>query len=242
MQLVRAQSLAIAGLAATAAGIVSMGALHLLPPSGTINPIRRTISEYALHETAWLFNAGVLCLAFGGLAILLALAGANLVRLASLGGAGLMLWSAGLAAVVYFPKHNWTVGPSASGDIHRLASLVAFVSLPIAAIAIARAWRHDKRWRVCALWSMTCAIAALLIFGVIAGAVVLQPVTGVRWWRAIPLGMVERGLGAAEVATVLALGLWAVRAQRARLTPPALAPMGSHGQSSHSRPSTSDGA
>src|SRR5829696_1269175 len=122
-QVFHAQPLAIGGLAATAAGTLAMGALHVLPPTDQINPIRRTISEYALHETAWLFNLGVLSLALGSVAVLLALARSGVIRLASLGGFGLMLWSAGLAAVVYFPKHNWTVGPSASGDIHRLASL-----------------------------------------------------------------------------------------------------------------------
>jgi hypothetical membrane protein len=215
-QVFRAQPLALGGLAATAAGTLAMGALHLLPPSDRINPIRRTISEYALHETAWLFNVGVLSLALGSLAILLALADAKLVRPVSLGGAGLVVWSVGLAAVVYFPKHNWTVGPSASGDIHRLASLAAFIGLPVAAIAIAWAWRRDERWRKCALWTLTCAVAALLLFGVILGAFVLQPITGVRWWRAIPLGAVERGLGTAEVAAVFALGWWAYLAQRTR--------------------------
>ncbi|GIH11134.1 hypothetical protein Rhe02_92010 [Rhizocola hellebori] len=213
-QVFRAQPLALGGLAATAAGTVAMTALHLLPPSDRIDPIRRTISEYALHETAWLFNLAVLSLALGALAILLALARAKVVRPASLGGAGLLAWSAGLTAVVYFPKHNWTVGPSASGDIHRVASLAAFIGLPVAAIAIAWAWRHDNRWRVCALWTLTCAVAALLLLGVILGAFALQPVTGVRWWRIIPLGAVERGLGIAEVATVFALGWWAWLTQR----------------------------
>jgi hypothetical membrane protein len=213
-QVFRAAPLALGGLAATAAGTLAMGALHLLPPAQRIDPIRRTISEYALHETAWLFNLGVLSLALGSLAILLALARADLVRLSSLGGAGLMLWSAGLAAVVYFPKHNWTVGPSASGDIHRMASLAAFIGLPVAAIAIGLAWRRDERWRVCALCTLTCAVAALLLFGMILGAVALQPITGVRWWLAIPLGAVERGLGTAEVATVFTLGWWAMAGQR----------------------------
>lgn len=214
-QVFRAQPLAVAGLAATAAGIGAMGALHLLPPAGRINPIRRTISEYALHETAWLFNIGVLSLALGSVAIMLALARAELVRPASFGAIGLVLWAAGLTAVVYFPKHNWTVGPSASGHIHRVASLVAFVSLPVAALAIGWAYRRHERWRACARWTMGCALLAVLFFSVILGAVALQPVTGVRWFRAIPLGAVERGLGAAEAATVVALGWWALLCTRA---------------------------
>ena len=53
-----------------------------------------------------------------------------------------------------------------------------------------------------------------MFFGVIVGAVLLEPVTGVRWWRAIPLGAVERTLALVEVVTVLALGWWASRAAR----------------------------
>lgn len=186
-----------------------MVALHLLPPTAQVNPIRRTISEYALHETAWLFNLGLIAVALGSFAVLLALSRAGMTRLTSLGGLGLELWSAGLAAVVYFPKHNWSVGPSLSGDIHRAASLVTFLALPIGAIVIAWAWRRDARWRMCAMWTAAAALLALMCFGIIAGAIVLQPVTGVRWWRAIPLGAVERGLATAEIATVLALGWWA---------------------------------
>ncbi|HZN16953.1 MAG TPA: DUF998 domain-containing protein [Micromonosporaceae bacterium] len=104
------------------------------PSRGRDQPILRTISEYALHEAAWLFNLGVLGLAAGSAAVL-ALTLTGLVRPASLSGIGLLLWVAGLLAVVCFPKHDWRIGPSATGDVHRLASLIAFVSLPAAAVA-----------------------------------------------------------------------------------------------------------
>ena len=41
-----------------------------------------------------------------------------------------------------------------------------------------------------------------------------EPWTGVRWWRAIPLGGVERLLGLAEVVTVLLLAWWAASTRR----------------------------
>lgn len=207
-----ARPLAATGLAAALTGVLAVVVLHLLPPTDQLSPIRRTISEYALHETAWLFNLGLLSLAVGSFAVLLALSRAGLVRLVSVGGAGLLLWCLGLAAVVYFPKHNWAVGPSATGSIHRVASLVAFIGLPLGALAIAWAWRRDQRWQAWAKWTAVSAGAALLCFGIIAGAFALQPITGVRWWRAIPLGAVERALAIAEVATVLALGWWASKA------------------------------
>ncbi|MBB5872688.1 hypothetical protein F4553_006122 [Allocatelliglobosispora scoriae] len=209
-----ARPLAVLGLGAALIGSLAVGVLHLLPPTADLSPIRRTISEYAFYDTGWIFNYGVLALAAGSLAVLLALAGAGLVRPTSAGAVGVLVWCLGLAAVVYFPKHNWAVGPSPSGTIHRAASLLAFVALPLAAILIARAWRGDERWRRSALWTIALAVGALAWFGVILGAVLLEPFTGVSWWRAIPLGAVERALALAEVSVVLALGWWALTAAR----------------------------
>ncbi len=202
------------------AGVLAIAALHVLPPTNAISPIRRTISEYALHDTAWLFNLGVLALAVGSLGMLVSLARSGLVRLGSVAGAGLLLWCVGLTGVVVFPKHNWAAGgASMSGSVHRVASLIAFVALPIGAIAVAWAWRRSPAWRNYALWTIGFAVLALLCFGVIAGAFALQPLTGIRWWRVIPLGAVERALGTAEVATVLTLAWWSSRAKsRAKLS------------------------
>ena len=210
--------LALFGLAGIASGPIAVGLLHVMPPTDRIDPVRRTISEYALHETAWLFNAGVLALAAGSLAVLAALARVGVTRLNSLGGLGLLLWCVGLAAIVYFPKHNWAVGPSGHGTVHRAASLVAFVSLPLGALLIAWAWRRDGAWRGRALFTAGFAVLALLLFGIIAGAVALQPFTGVRWWQAIPLGVVERALATAEICVALTLGWWALTGA---MSPPA---------------------
>ena len=218
----RARTLAAAGLGCTAAGTSAVVALHVLPPTDQISPIRRTMSENALHETALLFNLRVMAVALGSLAVLAVLAVAGMTRWLSLGGLGLLLWVVGLAAVVYFPKHNWSVGPSLDGHIHRVASLVTFISLPIGALIIAWAWRRDERWRGYALWTATAAAASLACLGVILGAFALQPLTGVRWWRAIPLGAVERSLAAAEIATMFILGWWALKAAAAER--PAAAP------------------
>jgi hypothetical protein len=121
----------------------------------------------------------------------------------------LLLWCVGLAAVVYFPKHNWALGPSSHGTVHRVASLVAFISLPVGALVIAWTWRRVAAWRGRALFCAGFAVIALLLVGVIAGAFALQPFTGVRWWQVIPLGAVERALAMAEICVVLNLGWWA---------------------------------
>ncbi|WP_117208261.1 DUF998 domain-containing protein [Allorhizocola rhizosphaerae] len=194
-------------------GVLAIAALHVLPPTNAVSPIRRTISEYALYDTGWLFNLGVLAVAVGSLGVLVGLVRSGIARAGSVAGAGLLLWCVGLTGVVAFPKHNWAVGPSVNGDIHRVASLIAFVALPVGAIAVAWAWRRSPVWRNYALWTIGFAVLALLCFGLIAGAFALQPVTGVRWWRAIPLGAVERALATAEVATVLTLAWWSSRAR-----------------------------
>jgi hypothetical protein len=204
--------LAAVAAVAVAVSLALIGALHVLPPSDRISPVRRTISEYALHANGGLFDAAVLLLAAASFTVLLALVRAGLVRAGSAGAFGLLLWCGGLAAVVYFEKHNWAVGPSAHGTIHRYAGVVAFLSLPVAALLIGRAWWADPRWRGLARWTCGLGALALLCFAPIAVAYAIAPLTGVPWWRAIPLGAVERALGAVEVAIVVLLAWWAARA------------------------------
>jgi hypothetical protein len=50
-----------------------VGLLRLVPPSAQVSPFYRTISEYALLDNGWVFNAAVLTLAAGSAAILAAL-------------------------------------------------------------------------------------------------------------------------------------------------------------------------
>jgi uncharacterized protein DUF998 len=211
--------LALAGMVAVAVTVVLIGALHVLPASAAISPYRRTISEYALTEHGTIFNLAVLVLVAGSVSIMLALIGAGVVTARSGGMLALLAWTVALAAIVYFPKHNWAVGPSATGTVHRFASVVAFLSLPVAALLTARAWRRHPRWRGHAGWTFGLGLWSLLCFSPIVGAIVAQPWTGVRWWRAIPLGAVERLLLFSEICVVLGLAVWAARAGKAERTP-----------------------
>jgi hypothetical protein len=90
--------------------------------------------------------------------------------------------------------------------------VVAFLSLPIGALAAARSGLGKPRRSGCARLVALGGVLALLCFTPIAVAYLSQPYTGVSWWRAIPLGVVERAVGLSETATVLTLGWWAVRA------------------------------
>jgi hypothetical protein len=205
------RSLALAGIAAVVVAIAMIGSLHVTGPSAELDPMRRTISQYALLETGNVFNVAVVVLAAGSAATLLALIRTGLVPVRSGAALALLMWCVGLAAVVYFPKHNWSVGPSIEGTVHRYASVVAFLSLPIAALLIGR---HGRRTgaRGHATGATVLGALALLCFAPIAVAFALHPFTGVPWWRAIPLGGVERLLALVEVVTVVYLAHWAIRA------------------------------
>jgi hypothetical protein len=198
-----------AGLASVVAGIVLVGWLHRVDPR--VDPVRRTISEYALGEYAWVFNTAVLAVAIGSALTLAGLVRAGVVRLGSFGSVALLVWSAGLAGVVAFPKHNWARGPSMSGDIHRMLSLAAFISLPLAALAIGWAWRRGP-WAGPARSAFGLGVLSVLAFLPIPAATVIAGSTNARWWQVIPLGAVERILALTETITLLALTLWALRA------------------------------
>jgi hypothetical protein len=106
---------------------------------------------------------------------------------------------------VAFPKHNWAVGPSASGTVHRVATLLAFVALPVAVLLIARGrdvWARLARWLA---WGSVGWLSVLF------GAIAVGVVSGQAWWRIIPLGLVERGIAGFEVAAVIALAVWLIR-------------------------------
>ena len=107
---------------------------------------------------------------------------------------------------------SWAVGPSMSGEVHRGLSLAAVVSLPIAAILVGWAGRRSCWGRS----SVLLGVVSLLAFAPIPIAYLVEPYSGVRWWRAIPLGLVERGLALSEVVTVLGLALWAAFADARR--------------------------
>ena len=186
-----------------------VGALHVLPETASISPVRRTISEYALTDTAWAFNVGVVALALGSLAILVAAVQAGLAGVRSFGCWLALAWVVALLTVVAFPKHNWAVGPSTDGQIHRVASLIAFICLPSAVLLLTRR-RRTRAADPAARAAFWLGVLSLAWLGCLLGAWLISPITGIPWWRALPIGLVERGLVLCEVAAVVALGVWVV--------------------------------
>jgi uncharacterized protein DUF998 len=203
---------AVAGTALVVAGSAVVLALHVLAPEN--DPVRRTLSQYALGPWKPAFDAGVLAVAAGSAAVLAGLLRAGLVRRRGAAAVLLAAWCACLVVVVAFEKIDWSVGPTPTGYLHRYASLVAFVCLPAAALALGRAWRTDARWDRFAAWTRGLGVVALAWLAPLLLGFALRPLTGVPWWRFVPLGLFERGLALTEVAAVLVMGLWAARAAR----------------------------
>jgi hypothetical protein len=218
---VAARLLAAAGLAGAAIVTVLIGVLHFLPDTSGISPVSRTISEYALTDVGWMFNLGVLSLAAGSTAILAAIVRAALARPGAVGIWFGACWSAALTVIVLFPKHNWAVGPSVNGQIHRTASIVAFLALPVAVLLLTRRRAVPRRDHpAAARVARWLAVASVVWFVPILGALALSPVLRTPWWQAIPLGLVERGLVTCEVCAVIALGVWVLTVTRRTPSPP----------------------
>ncbi|MBB6546090.1 DUF998 domain-containing protein [Nonomuraea rubra] len=190
-----------------AAGTGSMVILGLdLTNLDETNPFRRTISEHGLGPDGWIFGLGVGLLAAGSLAIGVSLARKRLAGI--FGSIALLGWSVGLFLTAWFEKHDWSVGPSLSGSIHRVGSFVAFLCLPLAAVIIARPWRHKERSKA-TLAAFGLGICSVLWVAGIGAVMLVGAGNGLPWYRVMPLGLVERGMAVTEVAALLALGVWA---------------------------------
>lgn len=200
------------GMLVLAAGTLAVLALHVLPPTAATSPWRRTISEYAYSSLGWVFDLGVLAVAAGSLLIAVSMWSTRTLRPGSLGSVALVAWTVSLVVLVIFPKHDWSVGPSSHGSIHRVASLVAFISVPIAAVVIAR--RRSGRLTAPARTALVTGLVSAGWLAFLVGAFLLGPLTGTPWYRAFPLGLMERGIAVFAVAAVFALGWLALRAAR----------------------------
>lgn len=207
------------GLGALLTGVALMLALHVVPPTNRISPVRRTISEYALGPGKWVFDLSLVLIAVGSALAFAEIARRRLVRP---GSAALLLgavWTVSLLVIVVFTKTDWSVGPSIGGTIHRYASVAAFVSLPLAVVFAAGAvFPAAAGWR----WAARgFGLLSLGWFGTIVVGVVNMAAGGPPWWRFVPLGLVERLVAGFAVAAlaVLVLGM-------ARRATPVRAPVG----------------
>lgn len=204
--------LAFGGIAGALAAIVLIGSLDVWTARWPRNPLWRTISEYALGPLRPVFDVGVALLSLGSAAVLVALLWRGLAKPWSGGLIALGLWSAGLAMVVVFPKHDWAVGPSWNGYVHQFGSLMAFVALPIAAIKLGRAWRGREHRH--ARWVTRLGWLSYGWFAILPVSLIYARFSPLAWWEVVPLGLVERLLTLTEVLAVVVLAVWVLRADR----------------------------
>jgi hypothetical protein len=196
-------------------GVLGVLALHVLPPTDQISPVRRTLSQYALSSNKWIFDLAVLLVAAGSGLAFLEIVRRRLVRPLSATAVFGVLWTASLLAVVVFTKTNWSVGPSMGGVIHRYASVVGFLSLPLAVILVAGAvFPGTAGWRRLA---RGLGIVSLLWFGMIIIGVVNMLAGGGPWWQFVPLGLVERMMAATAVTAVAVVVVGLVRGANPRV-------------------------
>lgn len=210
------------GVGLVALGTVLVLLLHVLPPSNQVNPLTRTISEYALGANSWIFDLGLLALAAGSGAIGVGLVRGGVLRAGGAAAVFGAFWTGGLVVLVLFEKYDFEHGVTtgASGAIHRLASLVAFLSLPIAAVLTLRAAQLAQRdqprlaWRRAARWTRWAAFASWACLCPLFYAFAVRAVTGFPWWKVFPIGALERLIALSDIGTLFALGYWACRAVR----------------------------
>jgi hypothetical protein len=193
------------GIAALAVGAAMIALLGVLPSDVPVSVLRQTISQYGLTDNSWLFNSGVLLVAAGSAAIIAVLRAQRRLPTAStvLGS----LWVVGLLVIVAFPKNNWAVNAAGTigGWLHRYASVVAFVCLPIAVLLAAAQAFPDAPGR--RLLARLLGYASLGWFLAILAAVPVGAAVGGNWWELIPLGLMERGMAFTEVIALAALAV-----------------------------------
>ncbi|KQU03815.1 hypothetical protein ASG56_10140 [Rhodococcus sp. Leaf7] len=209
--------LASLGLLSIPLGAATVVVLDVVTALGSPSHLRRTISEYGLGAQQWVFTAGVLLLAVGSAAVLVAAVRQGLAQPSSVAAVAMTLWTVGLIAVVAVPKQDWSNDATLGlgGAVHRGGAAVAFVSIPVAVIAFAAPWIRSPQWRRHARRTMTLGLLSVAAVLPIAYALLIGMTTTTPWYRVVTLGYVERLLVVVEVIALISVAWW-VRASAYR--------------------------
>ncbi|MBV1942538.1 DUF998 domain-containing protein [Streptomyces sp. BV286] len=192
---------------AALSGSVVLGALLHLQPSGHVDPVEHTLSEYALHEgTAGLFTACVGAAAAGAAALLAGLLRSPLPT-GTAAPAALSVGCAGLVLSAVFPTDPKHGGSSLGGLVHRYAAGASLAALPAVGLLLARGLqRHSplrERARRVRLLSCSSSAGVLLFFATHVSAA--RPVTPMTGRVSRLLGLTERTALGLEMALLLAM-------------------------------------
>ncbi|GIF76378.1 DUF998 domain-containing protein [Asanoa siamensis] len=177
------------------------------------DPLKLTISDYALSNRGVTIEIAMVALALGAPALL---AGLRAVGVAVRGlPVWLMsIWSVGLLVAAIVPTDPPGIPVmSTAALVHRYASVAAFVVLPIAATVIAARFAGlGLRMAAAVRWlCVSCAVGV-----------------GLLWYVAFPgervmMGLVERSLVVVEIAIIAVLSIGVFRAARPARTAASLA-------------------
>jgi hypothetical membrane protein len=185
--------------------------IEVLPPGKWLDPVSQPLSRYALLNDGWLFDAGVLVLATGLAALLVALVLRGYLHRTSPAFAALVVSGLGLIGVVVFPDYDASATFALGGWLHGTAAVLTFTGVPAAGFLLYRRQlaRHGP--------SRLMRYAGWL--SVLAGAwcTALFAACLLKRFSAGPLGqiggVVERGVAATDLAIAMLLALWAWRAR-----------------------------
>jgi hypothetical protein len=169
------------------------------------DPLKLTISDYALSNRGVTIEIAMVALALGAPALLAGLRAVG-VAIRGLPAVLLSIWSVGLLLAAIIPTDPPEVTTlSTAALIHRYTSVAAFVALPIAAAVIASRFPGMGRRMVSAVRRLcvACALGVALL-----------------WYVAFPggrvmMGLVERSLVGVEIAILMVLSFGILRAARA---------------------------
>lgn len=191
----------LVALGAIGWGLFTAVVLHII---SSHDPVYDTLSSYTITDRGeGMLAASVLSLAIGSLAVLGALhaAGVPLSRTTRL---LLTLWSLGMAAAAVFPASYPEAPDPVSGEIHLYACLVAFLSLPGAAISLLEPLR-GRQERVFVVRAIRLSAVAFGLFALSFVFVRLSE-AGVGPFHeisdAFPIGVMQRLLLLADVVLI----------------------------------------
>ncbi|TQS30482.1 DUF998 domain-containing protein [Microbispora sp. KK1-11] len=192
----------VLGYVLVTAGAAAMLALHLV---GGLDPLTATISQYFYAPHGWLLPVSLTSIAVGSAVLAVRLD--RLDRLDRRAALLVGMWSACLLLVAGFPTDPQGLPLSLSGNIHRYAAFVAFASLPLAGLLVARATRSRLVRVLCAV-----ALGSLLLVVLPYAFRVLHLDPG-----AVPAGLTQRLTVVSEVAALVAMSVSAARSTAAAL-------------------------
>jgi len=205
----------LTALAAIAWGLFTITVLHIV---SSHDPIHDTLSSYTITDRGQgMLGASVLSVAVGSVAVFGALVVGGVAMTFST-KVLLILWSLGLATAAVFPASYPQSPDPISGEIHLYSCLIAFASLPGAAITMLEPLRGTAERVFLVRW-LRFGLGAVVLFGLSFLFVRLDE-AGVQpfhtFTEVLPVGITQRLTLVANIALLFVFLRIAVRTETAR--------------------------